>query len=252
MGMIENLTVAEPVQGESLAERRLMLPAGVFDAAGRVHRCVRVRELTGADEEVLFERAYGNAYRVSAFLARAIESVDGLDADLDAGFAANMQLGDRDYLLLRLRQMDLGDAIHQIMRCAACLEKVDVDLLVSELPVRRMAEPQPTYRVQLAENELLLRLPTGADQAAIETLALANPATANTRLFARLVLDINGQGAPDEAAVQAWSLALRSQLAAWLEAHAPGPDLFLDLACPHCRADMSYAFDLDAFFLPSV
>lgn len=253
MGMIENLSVTEPVQGESLAQRRLMLPAGVFDAAGRVHRCVRVRELTGADEEVLFDRAQaGNAHRVSAFLARAIESVEGLDAHVDAGFAANLQLGDRDYLLLRLRQMDLGDAIHQIMRCPACLEKVDVDLLVSELPVRRLAQPQPAYRVQLAENELLLRLPTGADQAAIETLALANPAAANTRLFARLVLDINGQGPPDEEAVRAWPLALRLQLAAWLEAHAPGPDLFLDLSCPHCRTDMSYAFDLDAFFLPSV
>lgn len=254
MGMIENLVQAEAAQDESLAERRLVLPAGVFDAAGHVHRCVRVRELTGADEEALFERGGqpGNAQRVSSFLARAIESVDGLDASMDAEFAAGLQLGDRDYLLLRLRQMDLGDAVHQVMRCPACSNRVDVDLSISELPVRRLTQPQAAYRVQLAGTELLLRLPTGADQAAIETLALANPAAANTRLFARLVLDVDGQGAPDEATVRAWPVALRSQLATWLEAHTPGPDLFLDLTCPHCRADMSYAFDLDAFFLPSV
>lgn len=253
MDMIANLVHADPAREESLAERRLILPAGVFDAAGRAHQCVRVRELTGADEEALFQRGHaGNAQRVSDFLARAIQSVEGLDMRVDAAFAAGLQLGDRDYLLLRLRQMDLGDAVHQVMRCPACSSRVDVDLSISELPVRRLTQLQALYRVQLAAATLSVRLPTGADQAAIETLALANPAAANTRLFARLVLDVDGRGAPDEVAVRGWPVALRAQLADWLEANTPGPDLFLELTCPQCRADMSYAFDLDAFFLPSV
>ncbi|AKC86780.1 hypothetical protein WQ53_08430 [Pseudoxanthomonas suwonensis] len=250
--MIGNPAMADAMREESLDERRLVLPTGVFDADGRAHRCVRVRELTGADEEALFERGKpGNAWRVSAFLASAIESVEGLEAGVDAAFAADLQLGDRDYLLLRLRQMDLGDAVHQVMRCPACLERVDVDLSISELPVRRLDRPQAVYQADIAGTAMQLRLPTGADQAAIETLAMANPAAANTRLFARIVLDVDGQGAPDEETVRAWPLAMRSQLVAWLEDHAPGPELFLELVCPHCRADMSYAFDLDAFFLPS-
>lgn len=250
MGMNEHLPVDA---SESLAERRLRLPAGVLDAQGRVLRDVRVRELTGADEEALFERAQTSGVRrVSAFLSRAIESVPGQDGvAIDEGFADNLQIGDRDYLLLRLRQMDLGDAVHQVVRCPACAEKVDVDLLISELPVRRLTEPQAQYEVQLGGHVLRLRLPTGADQAAVETVALANPAAANTRLFARLVLDVDGQGAPSEAQVRDWPAAQRSQLSAWLAAHMPGPDLFLELSCPHCKADMSYAFDLHAFFLPS-
>jgi len=239
---------------ESLAERRLVLPAGVFDAAGRAHQCVRVRELTGADEEALFDRGgrSNSAQRVSDFLARAIESIDGLDVAVDSGFADTLQIGDRDYLLLRLRQMELGNAVHQVMRCPTCASRVDVDLLISELPVRRLTEPRAAYRVQLAGTELLLRLPTGADQAAVAALALANPAAANTRLFTRLVLDVDGQGPVDEATVRAWPMALRARLADWLEANTPGPDLFLELDCPNCQADMSYAFDLDAFFFPSV
>ncbi len=250
---IANLDIHAP-SDESLDQRRLVLPAGVFDAAGRAHRCVRVRELTGADEEALFDRSSTstNARRVSEFLARAIESVEGLDEPVDAAFADRMQIGDRDYLLLRLRQMELGDAVHQVVRCPACARRVDVDLSISELPVRRLPEPTATHRVRLAGAELLLRLPTGADQAAVAELALGNPAAANTRLFARLVLDVDGHGPPDEAAVRAWPIALRARLAAWLEANTPGPDLFLELDCPNCQADMSYAFDLDAFFLPSV
>lgn len=253
MGAIENVAAIAPDADESLAGRRLQLPGGVLDAGGGVHRHVRVRELTGADEEALFERASaGNAERVSAFLARAIEAVEGIDTPIDARFTAALQLGDRDYLLLRLRQIDLGDAVHQVMRCPACAQRVDVDLLISELPVRRLERPQADYTVSLAGHTLRLRLPTGADQVAIEDLALINPAAANTRLFARLVLDLDAQGAADEQAVREWPLALRAQLAAWLDANSPGPDLFLDLSCPHCNADMSYAFDLPAFFLPSV
>lgn len=253
MGMTVNLPLPDETGRESLAGRRLLLPAGVLDAHGRVHREVRVRELTGADEEALFERATASgARRVNAFLARAIESVPGLeDTPIDEAFAAGLQLGDRDYLLLRLRQMDLGDAVHQVVRCPACGSKVDVDLLISELAVRRLEQPRASYEAQLGGSTLRLRLPDGEDQAAVEDLAMANPAAANTRLFARLVQDIDGRGAPTESEVRAWPAALRAQLSAWLAAHLPGPDLFLDLGCPHCKAAMSYAFDLNAFFLPS-
>lgn len=242
-----------PPPAESLSERLLLLPAGVLDAQGRVHREVRVRELTGADEEALFERREASgARRVGAFLARAIDRLPGLEHEtIDEAFAGRLQLGDRDYLLLRLRQMDLGDAVHQVMRCPACASKVDVDFLISELPVRRLAQPQALHEVQLAGCTLRLRLPDGDDQAAVEVLALANPAAANTRLFARLVQDVDGQGAPGEDGVRAWPAALRNALVAWLAANLPGPDLYLDLACPHCKADMSYAFDLHAFFLPN-
>lgn len=237
--------------GESLAQRRLVLPAGLLRADGSVCRRVQVRALTGADEEALFERdTESGSARVTAFLARAIESIDGLDEPVDEALLARMQLGDRDYLLLRLRQIELGDAVHQVMRCPACARKVDVDFAISELPVRRLAAPEPAYRLTLADHEALLRLPTGADQQAVEAIALHNPAAANTRLFSRVVLQLD-ERTPDEEDARGWSPALRAALVAWLSANAPGPDLFLDLACPHCNADMSYAFDLPAFFLPS-
>jgi len=165
-------------------------------------------------------------------------------------------LGDRDLLLLRLRQLDLGDAIHQVARCPHCASKVDVDFLISELPLRPAPEPgaDGLHAVHIGQHTLYLRTPTGADQEAVETLALHNPAAANTRLFSRLVQRIEGpgghEGAPDEAATRAWPMARRQALAQWLQSQLPGPDLYLDLACPHCQSDMSYVFDLHGFFLP--
>ena len=251
MGMMERVPPVGLIDPRHTA-RWLVLPLGWHDGNGRAHRDVRVRELTGADEEALFDQGQGSgAQKVSAFLARVIERIDGVDVPIDSGLTASLSLGDRDYLLLRLRQFELGDAVHQLARCPACAGKVDVDLLISELPLRAAPTAAAQFEVRLPDASLQLRWPNGADQAAIEVLALANPAAANTRLFSRIVLDIDGRGAPSEDAVRAWPLARRQALAAWLEHRLPGPDLYLDLGCPHCLADMSYAFDLHGFFLPS-
>ena len=247
-------TIPIPVEPEAAASRWLELPGGVAGRGGAVGRRVRVRALTGADEEILFDRGRSGSALVTAFLSRVVERVDGVDEPVDEALVAGMYLGDRDYLLLRLRQMELGDAVHEVTRCGSCGNRVDVDFAISELPVRRLDAPGPAYRVSLTADggrELLVRLPTGADQEAIEDLALRNPAAANTRLFSRLVLEVDGRGPVTEEDARRWSPALRAELASWLDAHAPGPSLYLDLACPQCRADMSYVFDLHGFFLPS-
>ncbi len=245
-----NLGHGAGVPGESLSARSLVLPAGVLNAAGEACRRVQVRALTGADEERLFERGASGSERVSAFLARAIERIDGIDTPIDEAFTAALPLGDRDYLLLRLRQIELGDAVHQVMRCPACAKKVDIDFLISELPVQRLDALQADWPVMLGGHCARVRLPNGADQQAVEALALANPSAANTLLFSRVVLSLDGE-APTPDSVRAWSPAMRSALMTWLHAQAPGPDLMLDLPCPHCQADMSHAFDLHGFFLPS-
>jgi hypothetical protein len=253
MATIEHLTFADIVDPVEMGStRRLTLPGGHIGADGSVHRHLRVRELTGADEEALFDREHkSDAQRVSAFLARVVESVDGAHVPIDAAFVDGLSIGDRDYLLLRLRQLDLGDAVHQVARCPSCAQKVDIDFAISELPVRRLEQPRKTYAIEIGGHRLMLRLPNGADQAALETLGTTNPAAANSTLFARVVLDVDGHGPPEEDTTRAWPVAMRAELAAWLQANAPGPDLFIDIACPYCHADMSYSFDLDAFFLPS-
>lgn len=230
---------------------RIELPGGLVNAQGQVCRHVRVRELTGADEEVLFARTASGAARVTQLLARCIEAVEGWPAPLTEAQVAQMHLGDRDYLLLRLRQHSLGDAVHQVVRCPACRARVDVDFNISELPVRNLADAPAQWRASLQGKTLSLRLPNGADLQAIEALALDNPAAANTRLFARLVQSVDDGAAPTEDEVRAWPLPLRAALSQWLAEHAPGPDLYLELACPECDADISYTFDLNAFFLPS-
>jgi len=241
---------------ESLAERRIQLPGGVLDDEGACHKIVHLRELTGADEELLCERYVENgAHQVTRLLTRVIERIEGLDVPIDDQLTGSMLIGDRDYLLLRLRQIEVGDHVHQVIRCPspACGKKVDVDFLVSEINVARANVIATSYRVALGDVGLnaLVRLPAGSDQAAIASLAVSNPAAANTRLFSRLILKWSDVGTLDEEQVRALPFKQRQQLAAFLERTAPGPDLYLDVQCPMCGVAMPYTFDLNAFFLPS-
>jgi hypothetical protein len=231
---------------ESLAERNLLLPAGVLRDDGQVCRRVRLRALTGADEEALFERGAGSgSARVTAFLSRAIDAIEGFEAPIDEALVSSMQLGDRDYLLLRLRQIELGDAVHRVT-LPGMWAKVDVDFAISELPVRRLTAPEATHHILSAavrrgapahRGRPAGDRGAGVAQPGCRQRCCSRACAAGRRLRA------HGRRHPRLVARPA-----RAELVAWLDAHAPGPDLFLDLTCPHCKADAGYAFDLSAFF----
>lgn len=238
--------------------RQVTLPGGLLDARGVRHRIVRLRELTGADEEVLCGQFASGAQQVTALLTRAIEAIDGWEGVVDEVLVERMLAGDRDFLLLRLRQREVGDHVHEVMRCRAreCGKKVDVEFAISELPVRQPESLSDLHVISLDDGQgrrhlARLRLPNGADLAAIAPLLDGNPGAANTRLFARLLQSIEGFDLGGEEEVRALPLRLRSQLADFIRQHAPGPDLHIDVSCPHCGADMAYTFDLRGFFLPS-
>src|SRR5436190_13049379 len=99
---------------------RLELPGGILDRNGNCFKAVVVRHLTGRDEELLADRRYRNsAQQVTDFLAQVLVEVPGLDKPVSRELVAEMLIGDRDYLLLRLRQISLGDRVEQVMRCPA-------------------------------------------------------------------------------------------------------------------------------------
>ena len=260
--MEPQLESAETLHGEDWAAGRLLLPGGVLDSRGQCFQTVMVRQLTGRDEELLADRRYSNtAQQVTDFLAQVLVEVPGLDKPVTRELVAEMLIGDRDYLLLRLRQICLGDQVEQVMKCAvpACGKKADVEFLISELPVRRAQAVQPFYEFDLSEPlqkddprtaHVVLRLPAGRDLEAILDCKDVNPALANTKLFARIVKRLGREGL-SEAAARELPMRTRLEISAFLARITPGPELKIEIQCPHCGSDMSYPFDLGSFFLPN-
>jgi len=256
------ITAELPPDGEDWAAGRLVLPGGILDNHGQCFKTVLVRELTGQDEELLADRRYRNAaHQVTDFLSQVLLEVPGLNKPVSPDLAAEMLIGDRDYILLRLRQIALGDRVEQVLRCPApaCGQKADVEFMISELRIRRVATVQPEYQFEFsaaprkgdpASTLAVLRLPTGRDLEAILDCKDVNPALANTKLFARILKKL-GRARIDEEVAREIPLKLRQELTAFLRQITPGPELNVEIQCPHCGADMSYPFDLYGFFLPN-
>ena len=259
--MVEQPVADTATLEEDWARGRLVLPGGVVSETGR-YRVVHVRELTGRDEELLSDRRYQNGVQqVTNLLTQVIENIEGLDEEITKEVVANLLIGDRDYILLRLRQINLGDDVHQVVHCpiVGCGKKVDVDFRISELPINRVATLRSRYEVNFSKPAIsddpsttkgFLRLPTGKDLKYITDLAELNPARANTRLFSRLLFSLGRINDVDEELVRRMHILARQELTEFIRARSPGPDLAIDICCPHCGADMSYAFDLESFFLP--
>jgi len=212
-------------------ETELVLPGGLILEDGRTLTCARLRGLTGCEEEWLGEsRGLPSAHKVTQVLSSCVTALDG--ESVDAQRIRRMLVGDRDYLMLELRRLTLGDDVVAVVECPACKAPMDVEFRVSEVPVERRPQSAEWYE---GECGVRFRLPAGADQEAVSAL----DAAAEMTLLARCIA---GRDADDLTAEQ------REALIAEMERQAPRVDLELDLTCPECGHRFLLPFDTTAFF----
>src|SRR5436309_2336021 len=96
---------------ESLGENAVLLPGGLMSKDGRLLRHAVLRPLSGHEEEWLARnRHLPNATKVTWLLQACVLSLD--DVPATTGLARQMLVGDRDYLVLQLRRLTLGDDVH--------------------------------------------------------------------------------------------------------------------------------------------
>jgi acetylornithine deacetylase/succinyl-diaminopimelate desuccinylase-like protein len=111
------------------------LPKGYVDEKGQVHREVTLREITGADQEAMLNPQLRNnpAKMLTALLARVITKLGTLEGrQVDAGVTANMFKSDRDFLILKLKEIDSGPEMDIDVECPDCGKKFKAMLDISD------------------------------------------------------------------------------------------------------------------------
>lgn len=218
-----------------LTEYDFPLPGGLMHADQLLHTA-RLRPLSGREEEWLtLHRSLPAATRVGWLLNSCLVMLGNREVNEDLVRA--LLVADRDYLILQLRRLAVGDQVQAVSHCRACSKKMDIDFHLNEVPVERRPQRVSAYKVELSGRVIQFRLPTGGDQEAI--LDIAGDEMAE-ELLSRCLLDHGGKSLSAEE---------KSAVIAEMERYAPQLDLELDLTCPECKEHFVLPIDTTAFFL---
>jgi hypothetical protein len=232
-----------------------MLPGGLLDHRGVRHREGRLRPLAGRDEAWLHDvsPATRQAFLVTELLSRCVRTIGPHRATRE--MVRDLTVGDRDYLLLKLREVTFGAAISMVPSCPRpdCGAKMDLDLLVSDFPV----EERPvgvSHRVSCDEPRPVtveFRVPTGHEHEQVAALVGLDDEQLRDRLLASCILSIVDA---DGAAVGFESLApsSKSQIADTIENASPRVETELELACPACAETFVLALDPASLLLEEI
>jgi len=237
-----------------------ILPGGYWDSGGVLHREFELAELTGREEELLAQtRRAETASLVTQVLSRTVRRLGDI-RPLTEDVARELQVADRQYLLLMLRQSTFGDIVRGDFVCPwpDCGRRVSINFRIDEIPVEEATERAPLYTLLLspgasgeqdvAQREVSFRLPNGADQEVVSPLLAENESNALSLLLARVVQRIGPFAPPGLERVAALSPLARAEIEAGIERVAPKIELNIEIACSECGRAFLAPFDLQRFF----
>lgn len=228
------------MDGDQSLEGTFLLPGGLIVGENRCLREVELRPLTGYEEDWLARHPRTpSAQVVTHVLSACLIRIE--DTTLSRDVVRHLLVGDRDYLMLQLRRLTLGDEFQAVLVCPACHAKIDVTLPAGDIPVEPRPQVAAWYTLALPTPEhpgrtVRFRLPTGADQEAVVGMEL--PPAVDTLLH-RCILD--DPGVPLSSAERKVVVDAMDQL-------APQIEVELDLTCPECAHAFLAPFDPTTFF----
>ena len=232
-----------------LAEQ-ILLPHGLW-LDGVRHRQASLRPLDGEDALLLWEwgASLSPAAWTTLLLQRGLLRLGEL-APISAETVRELCIGDREALTLHLRRLTRGDAMPAVLTCPACQANMDLDLRVGDLLVPSDVPSQAVYETVLPYDGDSLtarfRLPTGADQEAVASLAATDIQAARRELLARCILAVAEQ--EERAAIDQLSEAAIDVLARRMAELDPQADPWLQITCPECDHAFQAPFDSAAYF----
>jgi hypothetical protein len=238
------------------------LPGGYVDGEGMVHQEGEMAPLSGREEELLAgNHRRESASLVTTVLSRCLRRVGSI-SPVSEDVVRNLLIADRQYLLLKLREVTFGGQIQATISCPwpDCGKRVDIDFSIEDIPIKESKEKGPTYKMELSleaafvdynnkeYRKIIFRLPNGADQEAISPLLPENEARALTMLLARCIQNIGPLKNPGNVQTSRLSPLARKEIESQIAKVAPHVELKLAANCPECGREFMIPFDLHSYF----
>jgi hypothetical protein len=254
--VLSSLTPQSAPVIEPYPECYVQLPGGLVADDGEVLQDAEVQELTGEHEELLAKarQAPNPAKFISTLLQCGVVSIG--DVKATPAILDGMLQGDLDMLILGIRRATFGEDFElNGLECPHCGEANDLQLNLSDIPVRKLEDPeQREYVVDLRKGrKARITLPTGALQTELFKKPLTIPEM-NTVTLAHCILsfvDATGNETPCNGLndVKKLGLADRRAVQDFIYNINPGPRYDeVSGSCPSCEGELTIPLSVGALF----
>src|SRR5580692_8975640 len=133
----------------SFSESTFLLPGGLMLQPNQILSRAYLRPLSGRDEEWLARhRDSPSAIRVTWLPNQCLLGLDG--APVSGELVQRMLVGDREFLMMQLRRITLGDGVQAVVNCPGCGNKMDVDFRLDEIPVQERPQTEGIFTLDLS------------------------------------------------------------------------------------------------------
>lgn len=235
----------------------VQLPAGIIKD-GKVYRDAELVPMTGLTRKAIAREDVGSSpYKITdVMILQCLKRVGPVTSI--GKIVGELLVGDRDFLMLEIRRISMGDGINVTVECGSCKKKIDVQFSISELEVIRLKDDDyevrdgvRVFRVKSDDPKLdvLCRFPRGEDQQAAVALLQKNPIEYYFKIYSACVLEWNGKTGPfDQGFFERLPVAVLDKFEQAFNGIHPGPVLRQSVPCPVCASGIEFTFQGSDFF----
>lgn len=247
--------VVKPVQDE------YELIAGYKDKDGKLHKTFTIRPIDGDDEEFLARFQQSTLHKaVGSLLERCVLSIGTINKD-DVkknewhNIIQNLYAADQDAIMLRLREVSVGDEVEAKHKCPECGAMITTSFLVDDLNIIEWdgeeGIPFNLPKGYTDENgdvhqDGVLLYPKGIDRETVAPIASKNVARGRTLLLTR-IMKFDDETPVNEKVLKKLTLGDRNYLSRLLDEHQFGVDVDIEIECPECGNTFTGALNITNF-----
>jgi hypothetical protein len=241
------------------------LPVGYRDERGVLHRQAVIRKMRGHEEALFYDPELNSGRLVTELIRGCLVRLGDREPPTSEE-VSHLYTADRNYLLLEIRRVTLGDQLRASYACPNCRNNIVMTEDLSKIRIRRLhdGEEPADVTVQLEDGyvdqegtrhtEMVLRLPTGMDEEFVAPMMEKDPLKARDALILRC---IERCGTMRSAALEAYGVKMlrdltlgdRRAIDQALNKESPGVDVIHQIQCSKCGHSFLAPLDMSSFFL---
>jgi hypothetical protein len=246
-------------------EFEVRLPIGYTDEHGQIHQCAFIRKMCGHEEALLYDSTLSAGRLVTELIHNCLVRLGSIE-DVSIELVSQLYTADRNYLLLELRRITLGDHLLTSYPCPRCGAGIEVVEDLNQVEVRRLEEGEQledieliledgyTDRAQTTHSAITLSLPRGIDEEFVSPMVDKDPLKAQDALLLRCIKRF---GELPQAELEAYgvkilrdlTMADRQRIHTALSRQAPGVNFERSLQCGPCGTRFEGVMDVSNFFV---